>query len=91
VDQRLLEDVDDGDECPSGWFATDERAGRNYRFPPTIGMTGKAHVLSVGINPAMRPGDSRSARKNQASHHRSIRSLETSEMLARNRKTDDEG
>ena len=84
MDQRLLRDVYECDVCPSGWFTKDERTGKNYRFPPTIGTTGKAHVLFVGINPAMRTGDALSARKNRGLHRRSIRSLETFEMLARN-------
>jgi hypothetical protein len=78
--EKLVEEVYHCTHCvPLGLpFVACGDAGRAFRFPPTIGATGPAPLLFVGINP-------RVSESNQHLHSALMRDLATFRALAGNR------
>ena len=74
----LLRRVYDCDTCPAELgFSRPGPARPYYKFPPTIGATGRAKLLFVGINPRRT--------WNRALHDRLMRRFAVFEELARNK------
>jgi uracil-DNA glycosylase len=78
--QGLLRTVYDCQSCPEVFGVSRPGTGRPYfKFPPMIGVVGRAELLFVGINPR------RAGRENLVLHDRLMADVSAFEALARNR------
>ncbi|HEY1662992.1 MAG TPA: hypothetical protein VGI03_11285 [Verrucomicrobiae bacterium] len=82
LDKQLFRDVFDCDKCNHNYGFNRPTPEKPYfKFPPTIGATGKADLLFVGINP-------RISENNRNLHHRIIGDKRAFADLAENRDGD---
>ncbi len=80
-ESSLIEEVYACDVCSASAYGfTRPSEGRPYyKFPPTIGATGQASILFVGINP-------RRSQSNAQLHREAMANLHSFEMLAANKR-----